>query len=128
MGRRSEMTTLVERIEASQAARERAKVILLTLSRQWSVEAGCTRLGVKRTRFQDLRRRMIRGAVAALEEKSAGRPPSPRVEEPAEVCSLRQRVQELEHELRCRQVELEIVRGGVADAVARRLAAREARR
>jgi len=119
---------LVERTEASPAARERTKVILLTLSRQWSVQTGCTRLGVKRTRFQDLRRRMIRGAVAALEEKPAGRPRRIHDEEPAEVRSLRRRVEELERELRCRQVELEIVRGGAAGVVARRLATREQRR
>ncbi len=74
MGRRSEMETLVERTEASPEARERTKVILLTLARHWSVQDGCAHLGVKRTRFQDLRRRMLCGATRALEEGAAGRP------------------------------------------------------
>ena len=45
MGRKSEMQTLVDLVEASAQARERAKAILLTLARTWSVQAGCRRLG-----------------------------------------------------------------------------------
>ena len=59
MGRRSEMPLLVDSIEASPQARKRAEVILKTLARQCSVQQGCFELGVGRTRFQDLRQRMI---------------------------------------------------------------------
>ena len=71
MGRKSEMPLLIDRIEASPLARERAKVMLQTLARQCSVQSGCTTLGMGRTRFQDLRRRMIGAAVGALERGDA---------------------------------------------------------
>ncbi len=54
MGRRSEAEPLVDRTQASGQARERAKVILLTLGRDVSVREGCERLRISRTRFQDL--------------------------------------------------------------------------
>ena len=72
MGRQSEMTALVDLAGASEMARERAKVMLLTLGGGWSVHDGLARLGVSRTRFQDLRRTMLRAAVSALEERPAG--------------------------------------------------------
>jgi hypothetical protein len=66
------MRTLMDGTRASAGARERTKVMLLTLSVPWSVRDGCERLGIRLTRFQDLRRRMIEGAVQGLERGPAG--------------------------------------------------------
>jgi hypothetical protein len=122
------MQTLVETIEASPQARERAKVILLTLARKASVQAGCRRLGVGRTRFQDLRQRMLGAAVGALEERAAGRPRI-RVEGTCRnLSALRRRLVGLEHELRRTQAELDIARSEAAPAVTARLAAKGGRR
>jgi hypothetical protein len=118
------MRALVDRIEASNEARERTKVILATLGRQESVQEGCARLGIKRTRFQDLRRRMMAGAVEALEERPAGRPRSEQASVCAEREALRGRVAALEHELELVRTELAIARSGAGAAVAARLAAR----
>ena len=127
MGRRSEMATLVERTEASPEARERTKVILLTLARHWSVQDGCARLGVGRTRFQDLRRRMLRGAARALEEGAAGRPRRHEDRAYGETRGLRRRIAELERELRRSEAELDIARSEAGRAVERRLAAKAVR-
>ncbi len=121
------MATLVERTEASPEARERTKVILLTLARHWSVQAGCERLGVGRTRFQDLRRRMLGGATRALEEGTAGRPRQLEDRESHEMRTLRGRIAELERELRRSETELDIARSGAGRAVERRLAAKAVR-
>jgi hypothetical protein len=118
------METLVDRIPASPDARERTKVMLLTLSGPWSVRDGYECLGIGRTRFQDLRRRMIESAVQALERGPAGRPQR----RPKGVCrerrELRRRVVALEHELRRTQTALDIARSGAGTAVAARLAAK----
>jgi hypothetical protein len=122
------MHKLVEAIEASPQARERAKVILLTLSRQWSVEAGCRWLHVGRTRFQELRRRMLAAAVGALEERPAGRPKSQVEQTRRGLSALRRRLVALEKELRTVQTELDIARSEAGPTVTARLAAKGARR
>jgi hypothetical protein len=122
------MQTLVDTIEASPQARERAKVILSTLARKWSVQAGCRWLRVGRTRFQDLRQRMLGAAVAALEERAAGRPRSPVERTCRNLSTLRRRLVELEQELRRTQAELDIARSEAAVAVTARLAAKRVRR
>jgi len=118
----------VDTIEASPQARERAKVILSTLARKWSVQAGCRWLRVGRTRFQDLRQRMLGAAVAALEERAAGRPRSPVERTCRNLSTLRRRLVELEQELRRTQAELDIARSEAAVAVTARLAAKRVRR
>ena len=118
------MQTLVETVEASRDARERTKVILLTLARTWSVEEGCRWLRVGRTRFGGLRRRMLEGAVGALEERAAGRPRRKVERACRELAVQRRRVAELEHELARTRAELDVARGAAAGAVAARLAAR----
>ncbi len=121
------METLVERTEASPQAHERTKVILLTLARHWSVQDGCERLGVGRTRFQDLRRRMLSGAARALEEGAAGRPRRLDDREPPQMRALRRRIAELEGELRRSETELDIARSDAGRAVQRRLATKAVR-
>jgi len=128
MGRRTDMDRLVEAIEASPKARERAKVILLTLAQKWSVQAACRWLRVGRTRFQDLRQRMLGAAVAALEERASGRPRSQVQRTCRHLSTLRRRLVELEHELRRTQAELDIARSEAAVAVTTRLAAKRVRR
>jgi hypothetical protein len=122
------MAALVDQTRASREARERTKVILLTLTQEASVQAGYEQLGMGRTRFQDLRRRMLEGAVQALEERPVGRPRCPREREVSELQELRGRLVELEHELRRTRVELEIARSGAAAAVEARLVAKGVRR
>ena len=122
------MKALVDMIQASPQARERTKVIFETLSREGSVQEGCARLGIARTRFQDLRRRLMRGAVGALEERPSGRPRRPRESAGSEREALARRVAELEHELRRTQAELTIARSTAAAPVSARLAAKERRR
>jgi len=118
------METLVDGTRASPDARERTKVMLMTLSGPWSVRDGYERLGIRRTRFQDLRRRMIKGAVQALERGPAGRPPRTTDDTGPESQEVRRRVVELEHELRRMQAALDIARSGAGGAVAARLAAK----
>ena len=124
MGRKSEMDSLVEAVEASPQARERAQVILATLARQCSVQGGCQKLGMGRTRFQDLQRRMVRAAVGALEERPVGRPRLQLARTCRQLSTLRLRLSELERDLRRSQAELDIARSEAGPAVTVRLTAK----
>ena len=128
MGRKSEMKRLVDTILASEQARERATVIMQTLAGTSSVQAGCRLLGMGRTRFQDLRRRLIGAAVGALEERPAGRPRLQVATTCRQLSALRRRLVGLEHELRRAQAELDIARGEAGAAVTARLAVKGGRR
>lgn len=122
------METLVDRTRASRETCERMKVILHTLSQELSVQDGCERIGVGRTRFQDLRRRMLDFAAEGLEERAAGRPRLQGSGRTREERRLAQRVVELERHVLQLEAEIEIAHSGAAQAVRTRLAARGARR
>jgi hypothetical protein len=128
MGRKSEMVSLVDTVEASAQAKKRAGVILQTLAREYSVQRGCETLGMGRTRFQDLRRRMVRAAVGALEERPIGRPRLQVARTCRQLSTLRRRLSELEYELKRSETELDIARGDAGPAVRARLTAREGKR
>ena len=57
------METLVQGIEVSEVARERAKVMLLTLGGQWSVRDGYERLGMKRDEVEAEIKRLEEGKI-----------------------------------------------------------------
>lgn len=128
MGRHSEMEPLVDRILKSPLARERAKVILLTMGGGWTVKQGCERLGISRTRFQVLRRRFLAGAGTAVEERPQGRPPKPVAEVSETELHLMAEIETLQRELENTRVELDLMRSGIGEAVERRLHAKAVRR
>ena len=121
MGRKSDPDQLLRPIKASEVARERAKIVLLTLAGHWSVKDALERLSISRTRFQDLRRRMLESALLALEPGPVGRPPKRRAVEDPEVRALRRQVTELTHELRMVRTSLELSESPAAEAVRRRV-------
>jgi len=122
------MEPLVDRILESPLARERAKVMLLTMGGGWTVKQGCERLGISRTRFQVLRRRFLAGAGAAVEERPQGRPPKP-VEKASETAlHLLAEIETLKRDLERTRVELDLARSGIGEAVERRVRAKAVRR
>ena len=121
MGRTSKLVELLHPIEASELARERLKVVLLTLSGQWRVTDALDRLGISRTRFQDLRRRMLEGALSALEPGLRGRPPKPRARKHERVLRLERENEALRHELRLVRTSLELSASPAAEAVRERV-------
>jgi hypothetical protein len=65
---------LVDRLSGSDAARQRTRLMLETISGVTSVEAAAEQLGISTQRFHDLRDELIQGAIAAAEPKPLGRP------------------------------------------------------
>jgi len=110
------MPALVERVTASRTARERVKVMLLTLAGQWSVSEGCERLGIGRTRFQDLRRRFLRAGADALEGGVAGRPRGPGSASSGHGSVLREEVSRLRHRLQVVRTQVDIFDSGLGEA------------
>jgi len=121
MGRRSDMSKLLLAIEASDLARERTKVMLLTLGGGWSVKDGMARLSLSRTRFQLLRRRMLEGALLALEAGPTGRPPQAVSAESEAAGKLKAEVSELTQELRLLRTQLELSESPAGEAVRQRV-------
>lgn len=121
MGRKSKVEPLLRPIRASDVARERVRVILLTLSGQWSVADGMERLSISRSRFQGLRRRMLAGALRALEPGVRGRPPRRRPARSTEMEHLHAENEGLRLELRMARTSLELSEGPAGAAVRRRL-------
>ncbi len=121
MGRRSQTEPLIQALDASELARERVTIILLTLTGDWSVADAMERLSISRTRFQDLRRTMLQAALFALEPGRAGRPPRSRDPRKEAMESLRKEIATLEQDLKRTRVQLELARGPAAKAIQRRL-------
>lgn len=99
MGRPPLGPEIVDRIEGSEEAKKRARIILEVIAGKLSVDAACQALGIETTRFEDVRKEAFAGLVAALEPKPAGRPPKP-VDEAAE------RLKTLEEENKRLKIEL----------------------
>jgi transposase-like protein len=90
----------VDRLEGPEELKRRLLVILETLSGGKSVREACKELEVSEARFHELRKQALEGALAGLSPGRAGRPPK---EEPAPPG----RVEELEHEVRELEVDLQ---------------------
>jgi transposase len=86
-------------------ARERALVILQVRSGALSVKEGAKRLGVSRKTYYEWEEKSLRAMALALENHSAGRPPTP-VDEEKE--TLRERIQALEKKLDLAEKTIEV--------------------
>ena len=111
-GRRPVGPELVDRLQGSESARERVKVVLQTMTGELRVQEACEQLQISEQRFDELRNEAIQAAVASLEPKPTGRPMRVTVMNPAEAERLQQRVVELEA-----QVAAAVVRAELATAL-----------
>ena len=105
-GRKPSGPAAVERLPASQQARERLRVILETLAGTCRVGEACARLAVSEQRFDQLRTQALQAGLDSLEPRPVGRPARPGLA--AEVVALQARVTQLETELAAARVREEI--------------------
>jgi transposase len=99
---------LVKKLAGSSLARERMQLILKTIAGEYRVQDACEHLGISQQRFERLRKRAIKAGIAALEPKPAGRPAKVLTESESENIRLRQRIAELEAELKITHIRLEL--------------------
>jgi hypothetical protein len=113
-GRRPVGPEVVERLQGSEQAKKRLRVILETLMGQRRVQEACRELGIGEVRFNQLRLEALEAARAALENKPKGRPRREALPvSMAEVEELSHRVEGLRQQLETSQIREEILLTGV---------------
>jgi transposase-like protein len=95
-GRQPPGPEFVERLRGSPSSKERATVILQTLSGQLRVQEAAALLGITPQRFHVLRQEAVQGLVDQLEPRPLGRPHKP----PSTVSELETELARLERERR----------------------------
>lgn len=73
-GRPTKGSEIVTKFEASEEAREKARLVLDTLSGKTSVQEAAEKLGVSEARFHQIRDELLSGMLEAAEPKPVGRP------------------------------------------------------
>jgi transposase InsO family protein len=111
----------VDRLNGSEGARQRLRVLLEVLSGRCRVKDACERLGLREARLDQLRRRALLGALRALEPRPGGRPRRRREGTADRAEQLAARVRALELALRVAQARVEVaeIRAGAASATKR---------
>jgi hypothetical protein len=107
-GRPPQGAEIVETLEGSLQAKQRLRVVLLTLTGVMTVAQACEILGIGETRFHDLRKEVLRQSLAALEPRLPGRPPASVSAEGVRVAELGRQVQSLTADLRAAQIREEL--------------------
>ena len=106
-GRPPEGPNLVNNMDGSDPAKDKSRIILGTVTGEWSVEDACRELGIGKTAFHAMRKRALQAMVDELEPKSPGRPRKDPDEE-SELDQLRREVFELRFMQRAAQVREQI--------------------
>jgi hypothetical protein len=107
-GRRPVGPEYADKLEGSDTAKERVKVILATMAGSMRLKEACELLQISEQRFHQLREEMMVAALKALEPGHAGRPahvPTPAEEQ---VGALEQKLVDQEVELRTAKARAEI--------------------
>jgi len=100
----------VDRLQGSEHARQRLRLLLKCLREEQTIPAACAELGICQARFHTLRHRWLQGSLELLEPRRAGRRcKAPSLAELQErVSRLERENQQLAHELREARVQLEV--------------------
>jgi DNA polymerase elongation subunit (family B) len=100
----------VDRLDGSDAAKERLKTVIETLTGERTVEDACRKLELGRAAFARLRERILKGALGSIEPRRPGRPKKARPPEPSQVEDLQAEVRDLSRELRASQIREQLAR------------------
>lgn len=95
---------LANKVEGSEQAKLRLKVILQTLAGELTIPDACAQLGIAEARFHALRTEWLQAACAALEPKPLGRPKELTVEEETQLLRLHRENIDLKIHLRAAQI------------------------
>jgi len=107
-GRQPAGPDYVDKLTASQTAKERLKEVLETMVSEGRVLEACARLGICEQRFHQLRQEAMEGALAALEPGVPGRPVQTTSPEQDRIRALEEEVAALKVELRAAKAREEI--------------------
>jgi len=108
-GRPSDGWKHVDRLDGDGEMKRRLRVVLETLSGECSVEQACEELGVSPSRFHEIRREALQGALDGLAPGASGRPQrEDPAADPERLKALERDNQELKRELQAALVRTEI--------------------
>jgi len=107
-GRKPSGSKVVERLDGSELAKDRLRVILDSLAGKKSIEEACQELGIGQAAFFKLRTRALSETMASLEPRPMGRPRKERKEEEEQVEALEKEVMRLKLELEAAWLREEI--------------------
>jgi len=107
-GRHAIGPELAEKLEGSDLARTRMRVVLETIAGKKRVLEACEELGICEQRFETIRQEAIQAGVAELELRPAGRPRKSTSESDEQIAQLQKRVGELEAQLHAALVRAEL--------------------
>jgi len=99
---------LADKVDGSEQAKVRLKIILQTIAGEMSIADACRQLGLSEARFHELRQQWMQDACAALEPKPVGRPKEMTVEAELELLRLHRENKNLQMHLRAAQIREEI--------------------
>lgn len=100
---------MVDDLEGSDEAKRRMRVILETLAGQRTIMDACLELGIGKSAFHELRKRVLQAALVDVEPRPAGRPRVEPAPEAAEVERLKAENERLRSNLEVAQVREEIL-------------------
>ena len=100
---------MVEDLEGSDEAKRRMKVILETLAGQRTILDACLELGIGKSAFHELRKRVLQAALTDVEPRPPGRPPTAEPPEASEVDRLKSENDRLRTDLEVAHVREEIL-------------------
>ena len=99
---------LLSRLDGSEGAKEKMRVLLDAYASGKSIEEACEALGVQRSRLFELKDQAFQGMLSALEPKPQGRPSEAPSEECAQIALLEERVRRLTMEKEAAEIRAEI--------------------
>ena len=98
----------IEKLEGSEAAKERLKLVLGTLTGEISVEEACKVLGISRSRLFEIRKQALEGALKELQPSTPGRKSVQEDERDKKIQELEKLVDELETNLEVSRTRTEL--------------------
>jgi hypothetical protein len=101
-------SSLVDKLDGTEEAKCRLKVVLETISGTRNIPEACEALGLGESAFYKLRDQVLTAAMERLLPRPAGRPRLERSEEDERVAALEKEIQELRVNLRASQIREEI--------------------
>lgn len=107
-GRKPLGAQLVDRLEGSEHAKIRLKVILETLAGRQTIPDACDELGIQESMLHRVRSEVLQTALSRLEPRPMGRPPHATSLEGQRVAALEEEILHLQAELQASEIRREL--------------------
>ena len=108
MGRPPKGPAHVDKLDGSELAKERLRVVLETIAGTKTIKDACEQLGISESRFDQIRAEALQGAISGLEPGKPGRRPKQTEQDTPLVEQMQEKLDEMLVELRVAQTRTEI--------------------